>query len=47
MYYVTVNGKRYRFKTLDKARKVASDVFEKTGVILGIEKASSSFDIQG
>jgi hypothetical protein len=37
MYKITIGRKIYRFDTLDKARKVANEIFQKTGVVVGIE----------
>ena len=38
-YAITVNGKRHLFDSLESATRCASDIFNKTGIIVGIEVA--------
>jgi hypothetical protein len=42
MYVIVVHTKhghtRYQFKTLDAAKRVAAEIFARTGVIVGIER---------
>jgi hypothetical protein len=36
-YVITVKGKRYMFATLQSAKDCAEAIFQKTGIIVGIE----------
>lgn len=36
-YVIQVKAKRYHFETLELARKAASEIFAKTGIVVGIE----------
>lgn len=38
-YTITIKGKRHFYATLDEARRVASDIFNATGIVVGIEAA--------
>jgi len=38
MYIITINGKKHKFRTLHVASAMAQEIFEKTGVVVGIEQ---------
>jgi hypothetical protein len=38
MYKITIKGKAHKFATLEAARAVANEIYQKTGIIVGIER---------
>lgn len=38
MYKITVNGRAIKYATFEAALAVASEIFDKTGVVVGIER---------
>ena len=38
-FKITINGKSHYYATLEAAKAVASEIFDKTGIIVGIEAA--------
>ena len=40
MYVIMVRGRKYRYETLEQAKSVASAIFVKTGVVVGISKTT-------
>lgn len=41
-YVITTNSRRYYFPSLSEATKAAADLFRRTGVVAGIELATST-----
>jgi hypothetical protein len=39
-FVITVKGRRYRFATLEAAELTARIIFNDTGIVVGIERAS-------
>lgn len=37
-FYVTIAGRQHHFETLELAQACAADVFDRTGLVLGIER---------
>jgi hypothetical protein len=39
MFKITINGKAHYYATLDAAKAVASEIFDKTGIVVAIVAA--------
>jgi hypothetical protein len=38
-FNIQINGRKRHYPTLEAAKKVAQEIFAKTGVVVGIEKS--------
>lgn len=41
LFIITVKGKKHRYDTQAKAEKAAGDIFNQTGIIVGIERENA------